>query len=54
MLDSDGGASRAFGVKGMPATFFIDHAGRIQDMIVGGPMTGTYLRSRLELGQACV
>jgi cytochrome c biogenesis protein CcmG/thiol:disulfide interchange protein DsbE len=38
--DTDGAWSRAFGVRGLPTTFFIDGAGIIQS-VVWGPITST-------------
>jgi peroxiredoxin len=35
LLDSDGRVARAYGVLGLPTTFFVDRAGRLKGKIIG-------------------
>ena len=45
LLDSQGEVSRLFSVMGLPTTFFIDAAGRIQSVSMGGMDEATLLAS---------
>jgi thiol-disulfide isomerase/thioredoxin len=47
LLDRDLTATSLYRVNALPPTFFIDKDGRIQDYIIGGPMTEAYLSSRV-------
>jgi thiol-disulfide isomerase/thioredoxin len=47
-LDTDGTAEEAYRVQALPTTVFVDRAGVIQDMLVGGPMTQDYLEKELK------
>jgi cytochrome c biogenesis protein CcmG/thiol:disulfide interchange protein DsbE len=47
-LDTDGTAEEAYRILALPTTVFIDRAGVIQDMLVGGPMTEDYLDKELK------
>lgn len=48
LLDTDGTAQRLYIVASLPTTFFIDAHGVISEVVVGGPMTETGLRARIE------
>jgi len=41
--DYDGSVSRAYRVSGLPTSVFIDRAGVVRDIIVGGPLTDAKL-----------
>lgn len=41
--DYDGSVSRAYRVSGLPTSIFIDRAGIVRDIIVGGPLTDAKL-----------
>lgn len=47
-LDADGHVSRLYRVSALPTTFFIDAMGRIQEVVVGGPISEALLRVRAE------
>lgn len=47
-LDLDGSISSTYDLRGMPTTYFIDRAGIISDVVVGGPMSEALLRSKVE------
>lgn len=47
-LDVDGAVSRRYLLRALPTTFFIDRAGRIRSVIVGGPMSEATLQSTVE------
>jgi thiol-disulfide isomerase/thioredoxin len=48
LLDQDGEVSSLYQLQAMPTTFFVDRAGIIQDVVVGGPMAEALLRVRAE------
>ena len=48
LLDSTGSASSKYQVNSMPTTFFIDPAGIIREVVIGGPMSEALLRSRVD------
>jgi thiol-disulfide isomerase/thioredoxin len=48
LLDKDSEASEAYQIRSLPTTFFIDHQGRILDVIIGGPIAEALLESRIE------
>lgn len=48
LLDRDGSVSYLYLVNGLPTTFFINHAGVIRTVVVGGPMSETFIRSKIE------
>lgn len=47
LLDSDGLVSRAYQLRSLPSTFFIDPKGVIQDVVIGGPIPEALLRVRV-------
>jgi peroxiredoxin len=48
LFDDDGAASSRYALRALPTTFFIDAAGIIRDVVVGGPMSEALLRIRVE------
>lgn len=45
--DRDGATSRAYRVTGLPTSIFIDRAGIVRDIIVGGPMPDTFVEEEI-------
>ena len=41
-------ATRAYNVRGLPTSVFIDRQGVIRDIVVGGPMTDDYLEEKIK------
>ena len=49
LLDRDGSVSNTlYQIKGLPSTFFVDREGIIRTVLVGGPMSETFIRSKIE------
>ena len=48
LLDRDGSAVYLYRVNGLPSTFFINRQGVIRTVVVGGPMSETFIRSKIE------
>lgn len=48
LLDRDGRVGYLYQVKGLPTTFFINREGVIRTVLVGGPMSETFIRSKIE------
>lgn len=48
LLDQDGSVGYLYQVKGLPTTFFINREGTIRTVLVGGPMSETFIRSKIE------
>jgi peroxiredoxin len=48
MLDESQSIARKYGVRSYPTTFILDGEGVIQEVIVGGPLTRTQVRRRVE------
>ncbi|MBI1794161.1 MAG: TlpA family protein disulfide reductase [Chloroflexi bacterium] len=48
LLDRDGSVGYQYQIKGIPTTFFINRVGIIRTMVVGGPMSETFIRSKIE------
>jgi hypothetical protein len=44
----EGVVSRQYNVQSLPTSFFIDRFGKIQEIVVGGPMAEALLRIRTE------
>jgi len=47
-LDRDGAASARYELMGLPSTYFIDRAGIIRAVIIGGPMSEAVMLSHVE------
>lgn len=48
LLDQAGDVGYLYQLKGIPTTFFINRQGIIRTMVVGGPMSETFIRSKIE------
>ena len=48
LLDRDGRVSNSYQIEGLPTTFFINREGIIRTLVVGGPMSETFIRSKIE------
>ncbi|MEW6240790.1 MAG: TlpA disulfide reductase family protein [Chloroflexota bacterium] len=48
LLDRDGSVGYLYQVNGLPTTFFINREGVIRTVVVGGPMSETFIRSKIE------
>lgn len=48
LLDETGEVTRLYAVRSLPSSFFIDRQGRINMVVIGGPMSATLLRARIE------
>jgi len=49
LLDRSGEVSRAYQLRGLPTSFFIDREGIIRAVVVGGPMSEVVIRTNIEL-----
>ena len=47
-LDRTGEASRAYQLRALPTTFFIDRGGMIREVVLGGPMSETTIQTMIE------
>ena len=48
LLDRDGAVGLMYQLSGLPTTFFISREGIIRTVVVGGPMSETFIRSKIE------
>lgn len=48
LYDSQGTVARLYALNALPTTFFIDRAGVIREVVIGGPMSETLLRIRIQ------
>lgn len=48
LLDQTGEVSKQYQVQALPSTYFIDRSGKISEIIIGGPMSETLIKSILE------
>lgn len=48
LLDRDGSVGLTYQLNGLPTTFFINREGIIRTVVVGGPMSETFIRSKIE------
>ncbi|MBA3533331.1 MAG: TlpA family protein disulfide reductase [Ardenticatenales bacterium] len=48
LLDKTLSTAESYNVRALPSTFFVDREGRIQEVVIGGPMSDPYLSSRVE------
>ena len=48
LLDRDGQVGLLYQISGIPTTFFIDRDGIIRTAEAGGPMSETFIRSKIE------
>jgi cytochrome c biogenesis protein CcmG/thiol:disulfide interchange protein DsbE len=47
LMDRDGSVSARYQVNGLPSTFFVDRAGVVQNVTLGGPMTAAFIESQV-------
>ncbi len=47
-LDRTGAVSNRYQLRGLPSTYFVDRQGVIRSVVVGGPMSETLIRSKVE------
>jgi len=48
LLDTAGEVSRQYQLRSLPSSYFIGRDGIIQEVVIGGPMAETLLRTRIE------
>ncbi|MBI5955110.1 MAG: TlpA family protein disulfide reductase [Chloroflexi bacterium] len=48
LLDETGAVGAAYQLRSLPSSYFIDHFGVIQEVVIGGPMSEALLRARIE------
>ncbi len=47
LFDYDGSVASLYRVRGLPSTYFIDSTGKIQKIIIGGPMSDALISSHI-------
>jgi len=48
LLEETGDVGAAYQLRSLPSSFFINRAGVIQEVVIGGPMSEALLRTRIE------
>jgi cytochrome c biogenesis protein CcmG, thiol:disulfide interchange protein DsbE len=48
LLDDKGEIAKAYQMKSLPSSFFINRDGTINELVIGGPMAEALLRTRIE------
>jgi peroxiredoxin len=48
LLDETGAAASAYQMRSLPSSYFINRAGVISEVVIGGPMAEALLRTRIE------
>ena len=48
LLDDKGEIAKAYQMKSLPSSFFINRDGTINEVVIGGPMAEALLRTRIE------
>lgn len=48
LLDETSDVASAYQLRSLPSSYFINRAGIIQEVVIGGPMSETLLRTRIE------
>jgi|WetSurMetagenome_2_1015567.scaffolds.fasta_scaffold180746_2 cytochrome c biogenesis protein CcmG, thiol:disulfide interchange protein DsbE len=48
LLDEKGDVAKAYQMKSLPSSFFINRDGTISEVVIGGPMAEATLRTRIE------
>jgi cytochrome c biogenesis protein CcmG/thiol:disulfide interchange protein DsbE len=48
LFDETGDMARAYQLKSLPSSYFIDRDGMINEVVIGGPMAEALLRTRIE------
>jgi thiol-disulfide isomerase/thioredoxin len=47
-LDRTGAVARQYQLRGLPSTYFVDKQGVIRSVVVGGPMSESLIRSKIQ------
>ncbi|MFQ5616926.1 MAG: redoxin domain-containing protein [Anaerolineales bacterium] len=47
-LDKTGAVANRYQLRGLPSTYFVDREGVIRSVVVGGPMSETLIRSKIQ------
>lgn len=47
-LDRTGAVSNRYQLRGLPSTYFVDRAGVIRSVVVGGPMSESLIRAKVQ------
>ena len=48
LLDPTGEVARLYQLRSLPSSYFIDRHGTIDDVVIGGPMPESLIRTRIE------
>jgi peroxiredoxin len=48
LLDRDGSVSTLYQLKALPTSYFVNREGIIRTVVIGGPMSETFIRSKIE------
>ncbi len=48
LLDETGQVSRAYGLRSLPSSYFINRDGSIAEIVIGGPMSGAILETYIK------
>ena len=48
LLDRDGSVNAVYRLQGIPSTYFINRKGVIRTVVIGGPMSETFIQSKIE------
>ena len=48
LMDLDGTVTRQYQIHSFPTSFFIDKTGNVHEVVIGGPMAESLLRTRIE------
>ena len=48
LLDNNGDVNRAYQVRSLPTSFFVDKEGVISEVVIGGPIAEALIRARIE------
>ena len=48
LLDETGAMGHAYQLRSLPSSYFINRAGKINEVVIGGPMAEALLRTRVE------
>jgi cytochrome c biogenesis protein CcmG/thiol:disulfide interchange protein DsbE len=48
LIEDTGKMAQSYELRSLPSSFFIDRDGFIQEVVIGGPMSETLLRTRIE------
>jgi thiol-disulfide isomerase/thioredoxin len=48
LLEETGNVASLYQLRSLPSSYFINHSGTIQEVVIGGPMSEALLRTRIE------